>query len=242
MSSAHRRPRQIAAIANLLFTCFYTCGLVFAVGYVLYVPIAREADRTKIGGDYEVAQWKEPIPYNLSSFMLFNAKNISRVEEASAIASHGRYNANVSIKGIDAQYPLYGSLQLLKGSRPYPFFYDPKEFVHGAVVDYHTIKALRLKIGDRFRVAKGNFEVTGVILSEPDPALGKMALLPRIIVSNNGFSDTQVFEDTPQKTLFRCRAILGPRNDLQDIKEHYSYLFHYPTWGWRNWDKSPAPN
>ena len=244
MSTARNYTSKIDTILGFALTTALLGMLAFSTYRIFIAPLIAsyetEYAKIRLGGDFEVGQWKEPIPADLTAFMLFQSESISRIEESSTVASHNGYNANVSIKGIDGNYPLYGQLQLVKGDKP-PFYYNSALELHGAAVDRRTIELLHLKMGDQFRIARGKFEVTAVIIDEPDPTSGKMALLPRIIISAKGFGATGVIDETPQKVVYRARAKLPADNPIEAVKLRYSSGFHYPEWWWRNWDKSPEP-
>ena len=149
----------------LLITCIVTGMMAVSGGIKEWRHLSETVEKAKIGGDFEVGQWGTPLPYDLTAFMLFASKDISRIQEASLAANHGGYYANVSIKGIDNSYPLYGSLQMETGKNIYPFAYDATQKVHGAVVDKRTLKVLNLKMNDRFTVGKTNFAVTGILIA-----------------------------------------------------------------------------
>lgn len=204
--------------------------------------LSSHTAKMRMGGDVEIGRWEEPLPFDLTAFLLFKSKNISRVQEASLTANHGSYYANVSIKGIDTHYPLYGTLQMETGDNIYPFAYDPKQKLHGAVVDKKTLNRLNMKLGDSFIIGRGSFSVTGILIAEPDPATGRMAELPRVIISTRGFHDTGVAEDMPERTFFRCRGKLAPDFALEQIEDEYSRYFPFPNWGWRNADGSNPAN
>ena len=245
MSTTRHSNSKIDRFITVFLTCALVGMLSFSAFRIIMLPVVErwetEYAKIRMGGDFEVGRWGEPLPADLTAFMLFQGAQISRIAEASTVAKHSPYNANVSIKGIDDNYPLYGKLQLARGDRPFPFFYDHVKNIHGAAIDGRVIKMLHLKVGDQFKVGNATFEVTAIIIDEPDPTAGKMALLPRIIMSTRAFAHTGVIDDTPQKTLFRCRARLPADNTLEMVKKHYSSGFHYPQWWWRNWDKSPEP-
>lgn len=220
-----------------------------AVGWVLLWAtrtlnegFARYTAKVRMGGDVEIGRWEEPLPFDLTAFLLFKSKNISRVQEASLTANYGSYYANVSIKGIDTNYPLYGTLQMETGNNIYPFAYDPGQKLHGAVVDKRTLKRLNIKMGDNFTIGRGRFTVTGILIAEPDPATGRMAELPRVIISTQGFRATGVAEDMPERTFFRCRGKLDPNFTLEQVEDEYSRYFPFPNWGWRNADGNTPQN
>ncbi|NBX02668.1 MAG: hypothetical protein EBR02_01110 [Alphaproteobacteria bacterium] len=195
--------------------------------------------KVRIGGDVEIADW-HPIPVDLTSFLLFLSHDatISRVAETSTPAKHGKIAANVSLKGVDMHYPLYGKLQLKAGTTRHPFFINKKAKIYGAALDKNALKALGLKMGEIFSIGESKFQVTSFIINEPDPATGAMALLPRIIVDAAALSATISYVENQKNILFRCRVRLPTGFSITKLEESLFSQFESPTWGWRSW-KNP---
>jgi putative ABC transport system permease protein len=81
------------------------------------------------------------------------------------------------LKGVDAAYPLVGTVEV-EGGKPLQ-----DALRDGAVVDPTLLERLGLKVGDRIGLGSGQVQIAGVLKSEPDGIADRMTYGPRVFVS-----------------------------------------------------------
>ena len=82
------------------------------------------------------------------------------------------------LKGVDAAYPLVGTVEV-EGGKPLQ-----EALRDGAVVDPALLERLNLKVGDRIALGSEQVPVAGVLKSEPDGITDRLTYGPRILVSD----------------------------------------------------------
>jgi putative ABC transport system permease protein len=85
----------------------------------------------------------------------------------------------VELKGIERGYPLYGEVKLADGR---PFSFEMLEG-RGALVSPALAAQLELVEGSRVRIGASEFEVRGLVASEPDSGIGAFSLGSRVFIS-----------------------------------------------------------
>ena len=93
----------------------------------------------------------------------------------------GEEQALAELKGVDAAYPLVGSVAL-DGGVSFPDAIRPEGGVRRAAVDPILLERLGIKIGGRFRVGELELVASAAIVSEPDGISDRMTFGPRIFV------------------------------------------------------------
>lgn len=83
----------------------------------------------------------------------------------------------VELRGVDAAFPLYGSLTLRDGVYAHSLLRD-----HGALVRPELLAQLGIAVGDALMIGNARFDVRGVIKEEPGRSLGSFSLGSRVIV------------------------------------------------------------
>ncbi len=130
--------------------------------------VARSA-KSLMGGDVEIRA-AQPPPEGAAGLAAGppGGGAVTRVRELVAMAQAGASLTQlVELKAVEPGYPLYGVLatdpdrpldRLIGGGR--------------ALVHDSLLTRLGLRVGDRFRVGRAELTVSGVILREPDRAVG----------------------------------------------------------------------
>ena len=81
------------------------------------------------------------------------------------------------LKGVDAAYPLVGTVEV-EGGKPLQ-----EALRDGAVVDPTLLERLKLKVGDRIGLGSEQVQIAGVLKSEPDGIADRLTYGPRVFVS-----------------------------------------------------------
>ena len=165
--------------------------------------VARSA-KSLMGGDVEIRAAQPPPEgaADLAAGPPGGRATVTRVRELVAMAQAGASLTQlVELKAVEPGYPLYGVLatdpdrpldRLIGGGR--------------ALVHDSLLARLGLRVGDRFRVGRAELTVSGVIVREPDRAVGVFSLGPRVLIAAADLDRTGLVRPGSRvryRTLFR---------------------------------------
>lgn len=125
--------------------------------------------------------------------------------------------ALTELKGVDARYPLYGSLTLEQG-RYAPLAPD------AVLIGKSLSERLLLKTGDRVRYGDVDFRIVGLIADEPDRVGEGFTLGPVAIVSLDGMKRTGLLQPGAlYETKYRIRLNPGiaPGEAVDQLKQRF---------------------
>jgi putative ABC transport system permease protein len=159
------------------FACI-TLGVSALVGVGSFADslertVARSA-KSLMGGDVEIRS-TQPLPLPLEDAAgPARGAAVTRVRELVAMAQTGPASTQlVELKAVEPGYPFYGALVT---DPPGPL--DRLIGEGRALVHESFLARLGLRVGDRFRVGQAELTVAGVIVKEPDRAVGVFSLGP----------------------------------------------------------------
>jgi putative ABC transport system permease protein len=144
--------------------------------------LAREG-QTILGGDVVFSLiHREADPQELQFLRSRGRISVAATMRAMARTDDGR-TALVEVKGVDAQYPLYGAVALdppsdLKAALA------ARDGAFGAAVDPALLTRLGLGVGARVHIGAAIIELRARLASEPDKLAGGIALGPRLLMSD----------------------------------------------------------
>ncbi|MBO0332073.1 FtsX-like permease family protein [Sneathiella sp. CAU 1612] len=141
------------------------------------------------------------------------------------------------LKAIDNAYPLFGMLTLASetGTENPDALLQQKNGLYGVLIEKSLSDRLELPINGQVRIGELNFEVRGIILSEPDKASQGMALGPRTIISSAALNETGLVQ--PGSLIrYHYRIALAPGKTVAGFYEDAKAAF--PDTGWRIRDAS----
>jgi len=195
------------------FACI-TLGVSALVGVGSFADslertVARSA-KSLMGGDVEVRS-SQPLPGKVSALAgESDGVAVTRVRELVAMAQAGRSESQlVELKAVEPGYPFYGALAtepagpldtLIGGSR--------------ALVHETFLARLGLRVGDRFRVGDAELTVAGIVVKEPDRAVGVFSLGPRVLIAAEDLDRTGLVRPGSRvryRTLFRLPEDRDPQ-------------------------------
>ena len=179
------------SFAVLLAALTLGVAIIAAVGILNRgVATALERDaRALLGGDIELEQANAPIPsQDLGRILPAGAALSAIVRTNSLVTAQGR-SLSVSVKAVDAAYPLLGQVVL---DPPQPLAAALAD--HGAVVERALLVRLGVGIGDRLSLGETEVRISAVLVREPDSVGGLMGLGlgPRLLVSRATLDAAQV--------------------------------------------------
>lgn len=91
----------------------------------------------------------------------------------------------VSVRVVDAAFPLYGSVTVADGVYRYP----PAQEM---LLDETSAAQLQVSVGDQVRFGSASYRVAGIITAEPTSLLSGFRFLPRVLMSAEGFERADI--------------------------------------------------
>lgn len=111
------------------------------------------------------------------------------------------------LKAVDGAYPYYGELEL-EPRRPLAALLDERSVVVGP----ELVERLGVGVGDELRIGGKGFEITAVVLREPDRVGGAFSLGPRIFLDGDGLERADL-EQFGSRILYRWLVRLPAMED-----------------------------
>jgi len=188
------------------FACI-TLGVSALVGVGSFADslertVARSA-KSLMGGDVEI---RSTLPLSVDATALVpeprGGVEVTRVRELVAMAQAGAQQTQlVELKAVEPGYPFYGEL-VTDPARALPTLIgDGRALVHESL-----LARLGLRVGDHLRVGASDLTISGVILKEPDRAVGVFSLGPRVLIAAADLDRTGLIRPGSRvryRTLFR---------------------------------------
>ena len=151
--------------------------------------LLREA-RTLMAGDMSLRVFALPTSEQESVLQDLANRGVRRtwITETVTMASSSAAEDPVltSVKAVDpAAYPYYGAV-LLNPVRPLRDALD----AHSVVVSDDLLVRLKVKTGDTLHLGGQDFQIAGVVTSEPDRMTGSLNVGPRVMITRDGLART----------------------------------------------------
>ncbi|HTY79393.1 MAG TPA: FtsX-like permease family protein [Candidatus Bathyarchaeia archaeon] len=182
----------------------------FAAG--LERTVGRSA-RALMGGDVEIRS-----THPLSAAARDVVADLTRdgaeslaVTELAAMSAAGGKSQIVELKAVGPGYPFYGAL-VTDPAAPEPLVGGGRALVHQSL-----LARLGLRVGDRFTIGEGGFTVSGVIVQEPDRAVGVFSLGPRVLIDARDLESTHLIRPG-SRVRYRLLVRLAPGFDAEAFK------------------------
>ncbi|GAA0732061.1 ABC transporter permease [Sphingomonas japonica] len=216
---------------RLLLAClFLGVGALAAIGSLTQAITGELSARGQaiLGGDvqFDVSQ-RLADPAERAAMERQGTVSETVRMQANAIRDtpQGPRSAPIELKGVDAAYPLYGSLALANGDRAGALGAD------GAWIGKALAERLALRRGDAIRFGEARFVVAGVIADEPDRLGEGFTLGPVAIVSMAGLDRTGLVQPgSLYESKYRIRFDGG--RDPDTVVERFEAAF--PDGGWNS--------
>lgn len=222
---------------RLLFVClFLGVATLAAIGSLTAAITDELAARGQVllGGDIEVAMTQREASASEKG-ELARLGRMSETIRMRAMAQRpgtgdGPAAVLTELKGVDAVYPLYGTLTLRDGR------YQPLA-ANRVVVGSALAERLNLRVGQSLRYGRADFTISGIIADEPDRVGEGFTLGPVAIVSLDGLRRTGLIQPG---SLFesKYRIRLAPEVDARALREQLAK--RYATAGWEFKDRDRA--
>jgi putative ABC transport system permease protein len=232
---AGREMRSGLAGFRLFIACL-ALGVAAIAGILSFSRAVEEglrADAREImGGDVAVSLlYREATPEQVA-FMKTRGQLVRWIDSR-AMARPARPEGRptlVQLKAVEADYPLYGTVEL-KGGGSLGAALAKHDNVWGAVVEESALRRMNLAPGDRVRVGDVTVEVRGIIAREPDRGLNAFASLgPRLMIPFEAVTESGLIQ--PGSLLnWEYRLRLPPAASDQATIDALKSRF--PDAGWR---------
>lgn len=153
------------------------------------VAALAEQGQTILGGDvrFEMAQ-RSATPDERAGMAREGIVSATIRMRAMAARIDGEESVLAELKGVDARYPLYGSLKLAPGARA------ARPTGDQVAIAPALAERLRVGVGDRIRIGEAELRVIGLIAEEPDKAGGGFTLGPTALVDQGGLALTKLVQ------------------------------------------------
>ncbi len=223
---------------RILVACLALGVAAIAASGSLRAAFHRALDddaRALLGGDIELRQsYLPPSPQQRAVLAGFG--RVSEGVEMRAMAGNGAVRQLVELKGVDAAYPLVGTLQLAPAMAPAAAL-ARRDGVWGAAADPGLLARLGLRLGGRVTVGDTAFEVRAVIVREPDRIATALAFGPRLMVAADALPGTGLI--LPGSVIrYFARLALAPGQSAAAVEAALARRF--PTAGWQLRDRGQA--
>lgn len=124
----------------------------------------------------------------------------------------------VELKGVDARYPLYGSLRMAPGALA------QRPSGNDVAVAPALAEKLNLRIGDPIRVGDAQFRIAGIITEEPDRVGEGFTLGPVVLADRSGVDATALIQPGSlftSKYRVKLKPGLDPAASTQSISKQF---------------------
>ena len=225
------------------FRVFLAC-LAIGVGAITAIGTVRDSiesglrtqGKTLLGGDAEITFSYRFADEAERDWMSRNSAAVSEIVQFRSMAaadSDGKVNrALISLKGVDGNYPLYGSVEL-SPDIPLAEALAVGRGLPGAVIQEQLAIRLALEPGDIFGLGTRRYRVSAILVDEPDASgLGGL-LAPRVIVSTETL-EASGFLGTGSQFNTSYRLKLPQEADLEQIRTETRRHFAYAGAEWRD--------
>lgn len=207
------RASTILALAWQGFRQYYVCSdnrllrriqfcLIFTIGLLSFTIASVDrylSDNLEqmLGADLVISQQYPMNTRNLSKLSVdSSALSVNRITKVT-LTNKNRWQA-VQLKIVDQHYPIQGQVALSSSLGGEIHYQQTGPEQNEIWLDQRAIQALGLKIGDSITIAEQSFNVSQVILHEPDRLLEGHSVAMRAMISESGSSPSFLKKDTSQ--------------------------------------------
>lgn len=228
MSLAFRIARRELRGGIAGFRVFLLCLMlgVAAIAGVGTVRVAiesglRDQGAILLGGDAQLEFTYRTATDAERAWMAARATALSEVIEFRSMivagTGEGEDRALTQVKAVDGAYPLTGAVQVEPALPLDQALGRQPGGIYGALLDPVLADRLGLAIGDRFRLGRAEFILTGRLLREPDSTGTGFALGPRTLLLTEALDGSGLLEPG---SLFETeyRLTLPPSTDLDSLQ------------------------
>ncbi len=216
----------------IFLSCLALGTAAIAIVGSLSAAIERGLDeqgQSLLGGDVEFSLIHRETTPAERDFIAAKG-TVSRVATLRAMAVTETATTLVEIKSIDANYPLYGKLEVTEAGSLAALL-EPRGGTFGAVADPLLLDRLGIQTGGTIKIGAINVAIRGAIVTEPDRISDGFILGPRLMMSAKGLEATGLIQPGSLIT-WRYRLKLGADSgSMRSVIKQAGEKF--PDAGWR---------
>jgi putative ABC transport system permease protein len=220
---------------RLLAAClFLGVAALAGVGSLTAAVMAGLADQGQaiLGGDVQVEMnQRQATPEELAAFAQEGEVSLLTRMRAMAVPSGGGDPSLVELKGIDRNYPFYGSFTLREGALA-----DRPRGLQVAIGPELADK-LGARVGSDLRIGNASLRIIGVIDAEPDRVSQGFALGPSAMVDAEGLAATGLVQ--PGSLFISAYRIRLPR-EANPLEVNQRLQSAFPSAGFKVEDRLNA--
>lgn len=149
--------------------------------------------RQILGGDAALGVIHRDLTQEERSWLEAQGK-ISPIATLRTMAQNGGKDSTlVELKAVGAEYPLIGRI-VTEPAKPLAQLLEERGGRSGMIAENALLVRLGLKAGDILRIGQHEFELRGVLKSEPDKLAAGFALGPRVIITHTALDKTGLIQ------------------------------------------------
>lgn len=176
--------------------------------------------QTLLGGDLVVVSDNPPpasLSFKIKELGLRSISTLSFPTMARTTEQNGEQTKLVSLKTIEAGYPLKGWMEIRTGSQGSSQKISSGPEPGEVWVDSSLLQALQLKIGDHLLLGSAKFKIQSEIIKEPDRGSGFANFAPRVMMNIQDLAATELVQ--PASRISYRLAVVGPSSPIQQLQE-----------------------
>lgn len=183
--------RRFAILIACLALGVGVVATIGSIGSALQAALDRDA-RLFLGGDLEARLGYRPA--DADELKLFHALGrVSAMVELSARATANGKAAFLSLRAVDAAYPLVGKVRLHPDDgRSLAGLLGPKAGAWGAVVEQRLLDRLGIPLGGQFAIGRARFTAIAVLDALPDQAARGLQLGAGVLISTGALKAADI--------------------------------------------------
>ncbi|WP_219895207.1 ABC transporter permease [Aquisediminimonas profunda] len=189
-----------------------------------------EQGQVILGGDLQAeAAQRSATDEERAAFARFGTLSETTQMRAMAATADGSQSLLIELKGIDANYPLYGRLRLAKGALA------ARPSGTDVAIAPALAEKLDLKVGSQIRVGDAQFRIMGIIAEEPDRVGEGFTLGPVVMADKAGVDATGLIQPG---SLYTSKYRVKMRDGADPAKATASLSKQFAGAGWDYRDRS----
>jgi putative ABC transport system permease protein len=215
------RDLRSGELALLLLTVVLAVSALSTVAFFsdrLKSGLNRDA-QTLLGGDAVLVSDNPPslqVMSRINKLGLTAVQSLSFPTMASGTEANGAQTRLVSLKAVEAGYPLKGSMELRSIAQG-PIQKIKAGPNKGEVwVDTALLQVLNLRIGDSLLLGNASFKVQAEIIKEPDRGSGFANFAPRVMINAQDLAATQLIQ--PASRISYRLAVVGNPSAINNFE------------------------
>lgn len=228
---ALRDLRGSKAGLRLLAVClFLGVAALAGIGSLSTAILTGLSERGQVilGGDIQAeAAQRSATREERAAFSRLGTLSETTQMRAMAATPNGNQSLLIELKGIDAPYPLYGTLRMAPGALA------ARPSGTDVAIAPALAEKLGLKVGSRIRVGEAQFRIVGIIAEEPDRVGEGFTLGPVVMADKAGVDATGLIQPGSLYTS-KYRVKLRPGVDPAKTTAALSKQFAGAGWDYRD--------